>query len=224
MAVFKIEKNKNYIIMSNYHLRDKNISLKAKGLLSFMLSLPDDWDYSLNGLCKKAGVECYQSGLFKSEKNMSLKDFERIAKECSGKDKFSSYNMVRLIDYSMFSKESLDLYSRLLKDDIGKFNIDDIKSSGYVIDTLEASLWVLLKSKNYKESIIGAINLGNDTDTIGAITGSMSGIIYGYDDIPKKWLDIFFSGINPNFTIKVRPLNETPFRKMVNDIIVKKKV
>jgi len=48
--VFKIEKNKNYTIMSNYHLRDKNLSFKAKGLLSFMLSLPEDWDYSLNGL------------------------------------------------------------------------------------------------------------------------------------------------------------------------------
>lgn len=50
MAVFRVEKNKNYTTMSNYHLRDKNLSLKAKGLLSFMLSLPDDWDYSLNGL------------------------------------------------------------------------------------------------------------------------------------------------------------------------------
>lgn len=48
--VFKIEKTKNYTVMSNYHLRDKNLSLKAKGLLSFMLSLPEDWDYSLNGL------------------------------------------------------------------------------------------------------------------------------------------------------------------------------
>ena len=51
MSVFKIEKNKNYTIMSNYHLRDKNLSYKAKGLLSFMLSLPDNWDYSLAGLC-----------------------------------------------------------------------------------------------------------------------------------------------------------------------------
>lgn len=107
----------------------------------------------------------------------------------NGKDKFSAYNMVKLIDYSMFDKESLNLYSRILKEDISKLNVDDIKSSGYIVDTLEASLWVLLKSKSYKESIIGAINLGNDTDTIGAITGSMSGIIYGYDDIPKKWLD-----------------------------------
>lgn len=48
--VFRIEKNQNYTTMSNYHLRDKNLSLKAKGLLSLMLSLPDDWNYSLKGL------------------------------------------------------------------------------------------------------------------------------------------------------------------------------
>ena len=50
MAVFRVEKNKDYTVMSNYHLRNKEMSLKAKGLLSLMLSLPDDWDYSLNGL------------------------------------------------------------------------------------------------------------------------------------------------------------------------------
>lgn len=50
MAVFRIEKNKNFTVMSNYHLRDTRLSLKAKGLLSLMLSLPDNWDYSLNGL------------------------------------------------------------------------------------------------------------------------------------------------------------------------------
>ncbi len=51
ISVFKIEKNKNYTVMSNYHLRDRDLSYKAKGLLSFMLSLPEDWDYSLTGLC-----------------------------------------------------------------------------------------------------------------------------------------------------------------------------
>lgn len=50
MALFKINKTKNYTVMSNYHLRDKNLSLKAKGLLSLMLSLPEDWDYSIQGL------------------------------------------------------------------------------------------------------------------------------------------------------------------------------
>ena len=48
--VFKIDKTKNYTVMSNYHLQDRNLSYKAKGLLSFMLSLPEDWDYSLAGL------------------------------------------------------------------------------------------------------------------------------------------------------------------------------
>ena len=50
MSVFRIEKNTNYTVMSNYHLRDIRLSYKAKGLLSFMLNLPDDWDYSINGL------------------------------------------------------------------------------------------------------------------------------------------------------------------------------
>ncbi len=50
LSAFKVEKNSNYTVMSNYHLRDKNLSYKAKGLLSFMLSLPEDWDYSMNGL------------------------------------------------------------------------------------------------------------------------------------------------------------------------------
>ena len=47
MAVFRIEKTKDYTVMSNYHLRDRSLSLKAKGLLSLMLSLPEDWDYTM---------------------------------------------------------------------------------------------------------------------------------------------------------------------------------
>lgn len=57
MAVFKVEKIKNYTIMSNHHLQNKNLSLKAKGLLSYMLSLPENLDYSLAGLesnCKES--------------------------------------------------------------------------------------------------------------------------------------------------------------------------
>lgn len=50
MSTFRVNKNVNYTVMSNYHLQDKKLSLKAKGLLSYMLSLPDDWDYSLKGL------------------------------------------------------------------------------------------------------------------------------------------------------------------------------
>ena len=52
MAVFRVERTHNYTVMSNYHLRDKRLSLKAKGLLSQMLSLPEDWDYTLAGLAR----------------------------------------------------------------------------------------------------------------------------------------------------------------------------
>lgn len=63
MSVFKIEKSRNYTVMSNYHLRDKNLSYKAKGLLSFMLSLPEDWDYFINGLVSisKEGVKAIRN-------------------------------------------------------------------------------------------------------------------------------------------------------------------
>lgn len=70
MAVIRVNKNKNYTIMSNYHFRDKNLSLKAKGLLSQMLSLPDEWDYSVDGLVaiNKESKTAIQSTLKELEK------------------------------------------------------------------------------------------------------------------------------------------------------------
>lgn len=107
----------------------------------------------------------------------------------NGKDKLSAYSMTKCVDYSMFKEETQNEYQRLLKEDISKLSLKDIKSSEDVVDSLEATIWVLLKSESYKEAIIGAINLGKDTDTIGALTGALAGIVYGYDSIPKDWLD-----------------------------------
>ena len=65
MAVFRIEKTKDYTVMSNYHLRDRSLSLKAKGLLSLMLSLPEDWDYTMKGLARicKDGIDSISGGI-----------------------------------------------------------------------------------------------------------------------------------------------------------------
>ena len=65
MAVFRIERTKNYTVMSNYHLRDKALSLKSKGLLSMMLSLPEDWNYTTRGMAKicKEGVDAIGGAL-----------------------------------------------------------------------------------------------------------------------------------------------------------------
>ena len=69
MSTFRVNKNVNYTVMSNHHLQDKRLSLKAKGLLSYMLSLPDDWDYSLKGLATgcKDGIDSVRSAVHELE-------------------------------------------------------------------------------------------------------------------------------------------------------------
>lgn len=70
MAVFRVEKTKDYTVMSNHHFRNKDLSLKAKGLLSFILSLPEDWDYTLEGLAKlnKDGIDSIRTAINELER------------------------------------------------------------------------------------------------------------------------------------------------------------
>ena len=70
MAVFRIERTRDYTVMSNHHLRNGKLSLKAKGLLSMMLSLPEDWNYTTRGLAKicKEGVDAIGGALRELEK------------------------------------------------------------------------------------------------------------------------------------------------------------
>lgn len=65
MAVFRVEKTNNYTIMSNHHLKSRELSLKAKGLLSVMLSLPEEWDYTLKGLSfiSREGVDAIREAI-----------------------------------------------------------------------------------------------------------------------------------------------------------------
>lgn len=65
----------------------------------------------------------------------------------------------------------------------------DIRSTGYVLDSLEASLWCLYRSKDFKDAVCEAVSLGGDTDTIGAITGSLAGLYYGWDKMPVDWVE-----------------------------------
>lgn len=82
----------------------------------------------------------------------------------------------------------ISLFDRLLNNDIHELNEDQIYSSGYVLHTLEASIWCLLTTRSYQEAVLKAINLGEDTDTTGAVTGALAGLLYGYQQIPGHWL------------------------------------
>lgn len=67
---------------------------------------------------------------------------------------------------------------------------DAIKTTGYVIDTIEAAFWCLITTNSYKECLLKAVNLGDDTDTVGAIAGGLAGLYYGYENIPTEWLSV----------------------------------
>ena len=58
-----------------------------------------------------------------------------------------------------------------------------------MVDSIEAAVWCLLNTSSYSECVLKAVNLGEDTDTVGAIAGSLAGAVYGYDNIPREWLD-----------------------------------
>lgn len=83
--------------------------------------------------------------------------------------------------------ETGEVFERLHK--LESLSEAEIKSSGYVVDTLEASLWCLLQTDNYRDAVLKAVNLGDDTDTVGAVTGGLAGILYGYSGVPGEWID-----------------------------------
>lgn len=80
-------------------------------------------------------------------------------------------------------------FARVFSGEIAQIPIEEINSGGYVIDTLEASLWCLLNTSSYAQAVLKAINLGMDTDTTAAVTGGLAGIYYGVENIPQEWID-----------------------------------
>ena len=86
-------------------------------------------------------------------------------------------------------KENLHYYDRLR--DLTAFKslpAEKIKSTGYVVDVLEAAVWSLITTDRFDQALLKAVNLGDDTDTVGAIAGGLAGLYYGYDTIPENWL------------------------------------
>lgn len=65
---------------------------------------------------------------------------------------------------------------------------DEIKSTGYVVDSLEAAVWSILNAASFEETALRAVNLGKDTDTVGAIACGLAGLYYGYEAIPEEWM------------------------------------
>lgn len=118
------------------------------------------------------------------------------------KDKWEAYKTMQktvrefLDNNAICSQEEMDKFHRILELKVGEYDIaplhtlqeKEISSSGYVLHSLEASLWCFLNSESYSEAVLKAVNLGEDTDTTGAITGGIAGIYYGFENIPEEWI------------------------------------
>ncbi|MGE5417100.1 MAG: ADP-ribosylglycohydrolase family protein [Acidobacteriota bacterium] len=111
-----------------------------------------------------------------------------------GKNKIEAYNDVikqfeSIYSYDLYTTELIH-FKNIISGKIDNLERYKISSSGYVIHTLEASIWCLLNSGDYKEAVLKAVNLGDDTDTTAAVTGGLAGIYYGMGSIPKEWIDV----------------------------------
>jgi len=107
-----------------------------------------------------------------------------------GKEAQESYE-APLNVFKHWSKGSIEgvHFDRITAGNIGELDEYEIMSSGYVIHSLEAALWCLLRHDNYADTVLEAVNLGDDTDTTAAIAGGLAGILYGRQGIPQKWID-----------------------------------
>jgi len=105
-----------------------------------------------------------------------------------------AYEIMKDVVLEYYSKQpytaELKNFARILESDISQLPEHSIKSSGYVVDTLEASMWALLNNNSYKDTVLAAVNLGGDTDTTGAVAGGLAGLYYGYDNIPGSWINM----------------------------------
>nr|WP_314545208.1 ADP-ribosylglycohydrolase family protein [uncultured Empedobacter sp.] len=86
-------------------------------------------------------------------------------------------------------KNEFQYFERILSGKLIDLKEDEIKSTGYVMDSLEASIWCLLHTDSYKNCVLKAVNLGHDTDTIACIAGGIAGIYYDVETIPTNWIE-----------------------------------
>lgn len=105
---------------------------------------------------------------------------ERLQKGMDNAKSFYKSDVTNLVEWSRFGRmTNLSEFAAVPE--------DEIKSSGYVVDSLEAAVWSLITTTSLEEGLLRAVNLGDDADTVGAIAGGLAGLFYGYNSIPAEW-------------------------------------
>ena len=108
---------------------------------------------------------------------------ERLQKGMDDAKTYYTSDINNLVEWTRFSRME-NLY------EFANTPENEIKSSGYVVDTIEAAVWSLITTNSFEDALLKAVNLGKDTDTVGAIAGGLAGLYYGYKGIPNEWKDV----------------------------------
>lgn len=137
-------------------------------------------------------VSCLTHGHLRSQLACGI--YVYLARELlAGKPRPEAYENLQSAIPEYYSTQphqaELHHFDRILKGDISKLSMDEIQSSGYVLHTLEASLWCFLREETFSDTVLTAVNLGGDTDTTGAVAGGLAGIAYGRETIPDDWVE-----------------------------------
>jgi len=108
-------------------------------------------------------------------------------------DKHTAYKnaVAKALDYYSIDpvfKNELTHYMRIISHELPGLSENEIHSSGYIVDTLEAAMWCLLQKDATRDVILSAVNLGLDTDTTRMVAGGLAGLVYGLDGIPDEWM------------------------------------
>jgi ADP-ribosylglycohydrolase len=170
---------------------------KSAGNGSLMRSLPyafvDPIEYAIESMLLEGGL----THRLDICSDASLLYINMIRNLAAGNEKFHALSDVCLLFQTTWKhqgkfgeQQHTDKFSRLFMEEFHKLPEEEIKSTGYVIHTIEAAIWCFLNSGSYTETVLKAVNLGGDTDTIAAIAGGLSGTYYGMNNIPEDWLKL----------------------------------
>jgi ADP-ribosyl-[dinitrogen reductase] hydrolase len=110
-----------------------------------------------------------------------------------GEDKTDAYSLIQKeipqFLNNLTDPGELGLYNRILQKNIAEDPEESIRSSQYVLHSLEACIWTVMRNTNFHDTVLQAVNLGEDTDTIAALTGGLAGLIYDTEQIPEAWVN-----------------------------------
>ena len=173
MAIYRVHKTKDFTVMSNAHLRDKNMSLKAKGLLSVMFSLPDDWDYSINGLVaiSKENESAIKSTLYELKK-LGYLVVTKLKPSETKSGRFEYVYDVYELPQEKQSGEKQGVENQCVEIlsvenptqlNTNKSNTKELNKENYISEFLE--LWTLYPNKKGKEKALSAYIKARESGT-----------------------------------------------------------